>query len=109
MIVASKGTGNEHLTALLFLDNGFAPSAIELTNHYPASFIMTAQVPFPQQSLGEEFARVLKKIVASGVQFILLFEYPSTTTHFVWTPDAGEGFAEEATPASTGGVWAEGV
>jgi len=109
LIVASKGRANELIDALVFLDNGFDLAAIELIPHYPASFVMTARVPFGQQLLGEEFARVLRKIVAAGVQFILLFEYPSSTTHFVWSGDTGEGFAEESTPALTGGFWAEGV
>lgn len=109
VIVGSKGRPDEMLDALVFLDNGFDPASISLVEHYPASFIMTAKVPFGSQSLGEEFARVLRKIVPAGVKFVLLFEYPVTTSHFVWTPDSGGGFAEESSPSATGGVWAEGI
>lgn len=109
LIVASRGRSNEHLDALVFLDNGFAPSAISLVPHYPAGFIMTAEVPFPQVDLGFEFARVLRKIPPSGVKFMLMFEYPDTTSHFVWSGDTGSGFAEVSSPGSTGGVWAEAV
>lgn len=109
IVVASKGTSNEMIDALVALDNGFAPSAISLVPHYPAGLIMTAQVPDGMQEVGEDFGRVLKKIVPAGVQFVLLFEYTSSETHFVWTPDTGAGFAEEDNPIGTGGVWAEGV
>lgn len=108
-VTASKGLGDEHLDALTSLDNGFAPTAIRLIMHYPAAFVMTCQVPFPQHELGKEFARILRKVVPSGVKFILLFEYPPSTTHFVWEGETGEGWAELGNEASTGGIWAHAV
>ncbi len=107
-VVASKGGGDELLDALVTLDDGFDVGSIQLIEHHPAAFIMTAKVPAGQQLLGEEHASVLRRMVAGGVRFVFLFEAASTTL-FVWSGETGEGWAEEASPGTTGAIWAEGV
>ncbi len=107
IVVGTHGFGDEMLAALIALDNGFDLSSITLVEHHPAGFVITAKVPFGQQLLGEEHASVLRRMVPGGVRFMLLFEEVGVDL-FVWSGDAGEGWAEEGAPGS-GGLWAEGV
>ena len=107
-VVDSKGTGEDLLEVLVALDNGFDPSSISLVEHHPACVILTAKVPLGQQLLGETMGRFLQRAKAGGVCLVLLFEEADATI-FVWTPDAGLGFAEEDDLAGTGAIWAEGV
>lgn len=106
-IVASKGTVNDLLNVLITLDNGFSPSSIALIPHFPACVAMTVEVPSGEQLLGETMARLLKRTVASGVCFVLMF-FESGETIFSWEDDPGGEWGEDGVPA-TGGIWAEAV
>ena len=108
VVVSSVGIADEMLDVLIALDNGFDLSSIALFEHYPAGFIMTARVPIGGQLIGESHGAVLHRMTPAAVRFILMFEELGATM-FVWSSDTGEGWAEEDTPASTGGIWAEGV
>lgn len=108
LVVASRGRPDEMLDVLIVLDNGFAPTTIALTNHFPACFIMEIEVPLGGQMTGESFARILKQAIPAGVCFQLQFQEQNETL-FVWEDDTGEGWAEEDDLVGTGGVWAEAV
>ena len=108
VVVGTRGRGDELLTTLVTLDNGFDLASIALIEHRPAALIMTAKVPIGGQLIGEEHASVLKRAVAGGVRLVLLFE-ESGAVLFSWSGEPGAGFAEGTDPSGTGGIWTEGV
>lgn len=104
----SKATADDHLGILNVLDGGFMPSEVRIIEHFPAGFIGTVEVPAGRNDLGFIYAAILKRTKGNAIREMLMWQQ-DITTHFVWSGDTGNGFAEITDTVGTGGVWAEAV
>lgn len=97
---ASHGHADELIEILELLDNGFAPSEITLTEHFPATVILHALVPeVGGLTLGARFVEILRQAKANAVRLILEFEEDGVVL-FTFDEDVGAGLP--APPADSG-------
>lgn len=99
----SAGHADTLIQILELLDNGYAPTEINLREDFPAVAVLHCLVDEGDNVLGEYFVRFLRQAKAVGTRVILHFEEDGPTL-FQW--DAG------ANPPGSGwgaGLWARAV